>query len=84
VLGDAELSVTGALYHLTLFSDTPYMYMYGFTLVYIYIYIYIYIGGWGDKLLQQPPNREIVFVFVSFVRALGRAGGRKIRVGVSR
>ncbi len=31
---------------------------------------------------SEPPNREIVFVFVSCVRACGRAGGRAGDQGV--
>ena len=46
----------------------------------MYVYIYICIGGWGSE-----SNREIVFV--SFVRACVRAGGRgeaKLRAGARR
>ena len=39
------------------------------------------IGGWGSEFVRTP-NREIVFVFASCVRACVRAGGQAGDQGV--
>ena len=54
-------------------------------IIYIHTYYIHSIGGLGERVRQQPPNREIGFVSSSFSFRVVRAGGRgeaaRVRVG---